>query len=95
MSKGGRPAQLNGIQHDDLRQRLRHRSVEAQAGARGDSASLWRAVQRSGCVAAAGQAGLFQPEARAPRHSARGGGRRALEELHLAGAKEQCQQEGP
>src|SRR5271165_3082896 len=73
---------------------LRHGFVDAEAGARNHQASLRRAVQRSARLAAAGQAGLFQPEAGEARQGAGRGRHRALEEAHLAGAKKKSRLEG-
>ncbi|TXF11865.1 hypothetical protein FR698_08805 [Pelomicrobium methylotrophicum] len=69
--------------------------MDAQAGTPADRETLRHQVQRGPCLAHSGGDGLFQPEAREARHRARRGGRRALEEAHLASAQKKARREGP
>jgi hypothetical protein len=85
--RGRAVAVVRGAARGPREARFYDAAVDAQAGALVDRARVRRAIQRGPRLAAAGAAGLLQPEAGPARLGARCRGHRAVAQAHLAGAK--------
>jgi hypothetical protein len=87
-TRGGRTvAAICGATRGGHGARLRHATVDAQAGTTVDRTGVRRAIQRGPRLALARAVGLIEPEARSSRLGTRRCGDRALAQTHLAGAK--------